>query len=516
MKPEKLPLEQTTPEAVGLSSASVLEFINEMERLNVNIHSMMVLRDGKIAAEAYWAPYDKDTLHRIYSATKSFTSFAVGWALFDDLFKLDDPIVKFFPDKLLKEPHPYIRQMTVRDLLTMQTTNPFDPYELMPNSDRIRTFLNVSPQHRPGAVFNYDNSATYVLGAIIERLTGMKLMDYLRKKALDAIGFSEEAYILDDGHFSWSQGGMMCTLRDLAKFALLCEGNHYGFMLQPGHYLRDALQKQVDTRAGHFGMDTEGYGYQFWILDDGWSMSGWAGQFVFAYPKLDLIFVCNANTMEDPGCTGKIWETFCATILADAKATKAYPQTTQLAAALKRKIKSLAIKPVVGKDYSPIARDIAGKVFRFDANESRWKTISVGFGPDFGSLDFGDGTAELRFGFGHYVYQPFPCEDLSVISSGAWVDENTLLVRIESFSEIMGAIQILLHFEDENHLTMNCFVYGPLPNAARYRTSTSAVAEDTRAAVTDRIPKPDPSNPYSTTSTGDMSNPFYTGKPIFH
>ena len=212
-----------------------------MESLRLNMHGYQILYRGELIGEHYWESFHRDSLHRMYSITKSFTSLATGLLAAEGKLGLDDRICTYFPEKLPEGgAHPWCEEMTIRDLLTMRTcyeSTTFKRYD----GDWVESFFRVTPDHVPGTVFNYDTSASHVLAALVEKLTGMDMLDYLRKKVLRRVGFSEEAYILKDP-YGVSQGGsgLVSKLSDLAGIAMLCcrGGVLGGEQLIPADFLR--------------------------------------------------------------------------------------------------------------------------------------------------------------------------------------------------------------------------------------------------------------------------------------
>lgn len=238
-----------------------------MESLRLNMHGYQILYRGELIGEHYWESFHRDSLHRMYSITKSFTSLATGLLAAEGKLGLDDRICTYFPEKLPEGgAHPWCEEMTIRDLLTMRTcyeSTTFKRYD----GDWVESFFRVTPDHVPGTVFNYDTSASHVLAALVEKLTGMDMLDYLRKKVLRRVGFSEEAYILKDP-YGVSQGGsgLVSKLSDLAGIAMLCcrGGVLDGEQLIPADFLREATACQVPTNLQPTFDEQLGYGFMMW------------------------------------------------------------------------------------------------------------------------------------------------------------------------------------------------------------------------------------------------------------
>ena len=457
-------LSQFPPEHAGISSASLLRFIDRLEERQLAMHSFIIVRHGSIAAEAYWAPYTETSLHRMYSVSKSLTSIAVGLACEEGYFRLDDPIMKYFEDKVIRQPHPYTLKMTIRDVLKMTTVHTKTATQIAPHPDMLKAFFNVTPSHAPGTVFNYDTSGSITLAALVERVTGMPLLDYLRGKLLDKIGFSENARWLKNGSYTDGGGGLLCTSRDLAKLGLLClqQGRWFGFQLLPKEYMKQATSKHVSTNYAQPGHGSFGYGYQFWMTEhDGFCMYGMGGQLVICLPKEDLVVVTTADTQANPGGIDHVFNSFWDTVYADLK-DDAVPIVEEDARALSERIAGLSVRSVKGAFDSPIQRDIGGKRFQLDENASRLRSVTVGFGGGYGTLQYetAEGPGEIRFGFGTNIRQMFPDPRLECLASGAWVDPETLFIRVYITDDNLGSLDMILHFGNDGSLTVESRAFG--------------------------------------------------------
>lgn len=215
-------MKYSTPEKEGIKSSYIKEYVEKLEEYNLSSHCLVIMRHGKVIFESYWAPFHKDYLHRMYSVTKSFVSLAIGFLEQDGLINLDDKISKYFPEELKSQPNENMRNQTIRHMLMMSTAIPVR-YWLYPRiEDRVKFYFeNDTKQYRPsGTTFEYDSEGSFIMGALVERVTGKRLMEYLREKCLDKIGFSKEAYTLTcPGGHSWGDSALICTAQDLAKAA---------------------------------------------------------------------------------------------------------------------------------------------------------------------------------------------------------------------------------------------------------------------------------------------------------
>lgn len=199
----------TFPEATGISASCIMDALREIDARGISMHSFLFCKDNCLVAEGYYAPVKKNDLHRMFSVTKSFVSIAIGFLQEEGRLSLDDSIVKFFPEYVpnTSEAHPWLLATTIRDMLSMRSCHASTTYDKFSSkTDWVKSFFTVAPTHKPGTVFHYDTSSSHTLCALVEKLTGMKMLDYLRNKVLNEIGFSKEAYCLTDG-FGVSMGG---------------------------------------------------------------------------------------------------------------------------------------------------------------------------------------------------------------------------------------------------------------------------------------------------------------------
>lgn len=300
-----LTFDNTGLENRGIPSEAITSFEKALEKQNVRIHGYMMLSGKNILAERYYAPYHKDSLHRMYSVSKSFTALAVGLLIQKGKLTLDDKICDYFPEKLPEEgAHPWCEEMTIRDMLTMRTCYGSTTFKRYGGNDWTESFFRVEPDHIPGTVFSYDTSSSHVLAALVEKMTGKKMLDFMREEMLDELGFSKEAYMIPDP-VGVSQGGsgMMSTLRDMACVAYLC--NQYGVLdgkeLLPVDFMKEATSNQVPTDLNAKLDEQFGYGYFIWMpREEGFTFFGMGGQLAVCFPKYDFCYITMADVIGSP------------------------------------------------------------------------------------------------------------------------------------------------------------------------------------------------------------------------
>ncbi|GBG05599.1 serine hydrolase [Paenibacillus agaridevorans] len=453
---EKNLLPTGIPEEEGIPSSSILNFIKCLEANHLCMHSVIILRSGKIVSEGYWSPFTVDKKHRMYSTSKSFVSVAIGLMEGEGLLSLDDRVITFFPEKLpLKGVHPYIEKMTIRDLLMMASAHEKTTFKQVDDDDWVRTFFTVPPTHLPGTVFSYDTSATITLTAIIEKVSGMSLLEYMHPRLLTPIGFSEDAYCLKTP-LGVSNGGsaIFCTSRDLAKFALTCmqEGNFDGKQLIPADYIKAATSYQIDTTNSTFNYidNQQGYGYKFWrTRNNGFSLQGMGGQLAVCLPDKDLLIVTTADTQPNPDglqtILNAIWNEIYphlsdVPLMSDEKSFRE----------LFEKTSNLSILLPEGQSSSPVIESINGNTYQLTDNPMNITKLRVVFHEGEGILEYenDDGKQQIVFGFGKTIAQKFPVYDSDCIAAAAWKDENTLYINPMIIDDYFVHLRITLCFKD--------------------------------------------------------------------
>ena len=447
------------PESLGIPSQAILDFLNEMEVNRLPIHSYLFMRHGQVAAEGYCPYFDANHKHRMYSISKSFTSVAVGMLIDEGKLSLTDKVAAIFPEYIPENPSPYILEATVRDLLTMATFNETNAYE-WDSPDFVKAFFdNPYPKHKPGTVFHYDTAATVTLCGIVEKLTGKPILDYMRP-VLDAIAFSRDAWCIKtpEGR-SWTGSGIMCTARDLAKFGLFClhRGEVNGRQLVSREYMEAATSKQINTFASYSGVRSFGYGYQFWMMENGgFACCGMGSQFAFLSPVCDTVMVITADTQGIDNAEDFIRDSYYR--LLARLSDEPLPEN----AALNRKLdkrSSLSIPLPDGKTTTSLAGRISGVKYEFEPNlfGFQWMRVEVGDGVCTLTYEKKTGVHSIELFMGRYGDFSFPDAywgrrigvsdtHYHCISAAAWDNDNTLLGLVHSVDDYLGTIKMQLSF----------------------------------------------------------------------
>lgn len=450
----------TSPESVGIPSESISSLLEELQENHVPVHSILIARYGKPVFETYFSPCKEDELHRMFSISKSFTSLAIGLLAEEQRLTLDDKIIQYFPEYIPEHPHPWLANMTIRDMLTMCTCHSSTTYKIDPHKNWVESFFTTKPTHPSGGVFLYDTSSSHTLCALVEKLTGMPMIEYLKEKVLLQIGCSKESYFLTDP-FGTSMGGsgLMMSSRDLMRLSILI-ANHGrtldGQQLIPESYLKEATSCQIDTQLTAPSLEeSQGYGYQFWrTRHNGFACYGMGGQYAIFLPDYDLIFVTTADTQEQKGGNQLIFNAFYNNIL---PALSDYPLSENKTAQqiLSNQCNQLSLPIVQGKITSELSSLISGRIFYlsecglFDQCILQFYTDQTGLF----QIHINDNWYKLPFGIGKLITGNFPIYNQRYAASGAWTAPNSFYFKCQLLDECVGSVHFYFSFS-ENQLSL--------------------------------------------------------------
>ncbi len=467
-------MKYATPESRGISSENIKKYIEHLEANNLSTHNIIIARGNDIVFEKYWEPFGPDFLHRQYSVSKSFVSLADGIAEQDGLLSLDDPMIKHFPKELENQPDENLRNQTIRHMLMMATAKGGGYGPTPETKDRVQLYFDSAPFRSvpSGKIFEYDSPGSFVLGALVERLTGKPFMEYLRVKMFDKIGVSKEAHCLKAaGGHSWGDSAVMCTARDLLRVARFClnKGAWNGEQLLNEDYVVAATGKQIDNNPqNRVSLSHFGYGYLFWrTYDNSYFMNGMGCQFAICIPDKDMIFIYNGDNQGLDDAKELVIGYFFRMIVrnVDKDALPENPEALKEITDMKLKLRAAK-----GDKENEFAEKINGKVFIADENKMGIKKFSLHFGKDKNTFRYTNeqGDKEIDFGMCENIFGYFPQEGYGVdvtmqpipgylykcAASGAWTDAQKLYLNIQLIDKYFGRLHISFGFADENNVAV--------------------------------------------------------------
>jgi CubicO group peptidase (beta-lactamase class C family) len=422
----------------------VLRFVEALESRvgeRAAVHSMMLLRHGCVIAEGWWAPYTAQQPHLLFSLSKSFTATAVGLAVAEGRLSLDDPVASFFPDAAAHSDG--LAALRVRHLLSMSTGQAADTWSFMvdrADGDWIAGFLGVPIVHPPGTQFLYNTGATYMLSAIVQQVTGLKLVDYLQPRLFAPLGIENAAWTESPQAITAGGIGLSLTTEDVARFGQLYlqKGVWHGTPIVPETWVGQATAFQIANSGGMQPDWTQGYGYQFWrCRHNAYRGDGVFGQYCIVMPEQDAVLAITAGldvfAMQQP--LDHVWE-----ILLPAMGAARIADDPAAHAALTAKLAHLSLPPVTGARTSSAVAQVSGRAYAVEANPLGIGTLLFDFAADACTLHIGTAAGEhvIAIGYGGWraggptalFQQPLLFERTPVAVSGAWTAEDVFTVIV--------------------------------------------------------------------------------------
>jgi CubicO group peptidase (beta-lactamase class C family)/type 1 glutamine amidotransferase len=319
------PLPRSTPRAEKVSGKGISDYLEAVKQSGQDIHSLMIVRNGKVVAERWFGEHAPDKLHSLWSVSKTFTATAIGFAVSENRLKVTDKVISFFPDKLPAGVSPNLQALEIRHLLTMSAghdANLASRATRAENADWVQAFLSVPIDEKPGTEFMYNSIATYMLSAIIQQVTGEKLIDYLTPRLFNPLGITGMTWDESPQGINIGGWGLSVKTEDMAKLGqlFLQKGKWNGVQLLPESWIEEATTSHIASLpAGTLRKDLkvkpedsdwlQGYGYQMWrCRHNGVRADGAHGQYIIILPDKDAVIAVTANVSDMQAEINLIWE----------------------------------------------------------------------------------------------------------------------------------------------------------------------------------------------------------------
>ena len=299
---------RTTPESMGIPSTKILEYFDSLMRFpNTEIHSVIIMRHGRIVSEIYPKPFMPQYGHTLFSCSKTFTAAAIGIAINERLLKLDDRVVSFFPEHLPYPVSAQLQRITIEDLLTMRSGFVVDTKMRTISKQWIKDYLAHAMNAEPGTRFAYDSIDTYLLSAILQKVTGKTLLQYLKEHIFNNLHITEVKWEYSPEGITTGGWGLYLQPESMAKFGqlLLQKGKWKGKQLIPANWVTQMMQKHVTNKQG------DDYCYQMWRCGnhDAARADGAYGQFIYVLPGKDMVItVTQCMTSGNANQHNMIWK----------------------------------------------------------------------------------------------------------------------------------------------------------------------------------------------------------------
>lgn len=383
-------LPRTSPESQGLRSVQVTAFFDSLLAFPLTeIHSVVILRHGMVVGEMYPAPFRPEYMHTMFSCSKTFTAAAVGIAISENWLRLTDRLITFFPEYLPPQVGNWLAAVTVEDLLTMRSGFVVDTQMRTKSLTWIRDYLAHPMNAAPGTLFQYDSIDTYLLSAIVQRVTGMRVADYLRMKVFDKMNIRQARWEFSPEGITTGGWGLYIQPESMAKFGqlLLQHGQWRGQQLIPARWVETMMTPHVDKKG-------DKYCYQMWTCDYPTAVraDGAYGQYIIVIPGKDMVVVITQCMMND----GKrerdfIWNT----LLKDMQDQPLPPSDDYL----QLQQRSYTLPLLDGEEANPLMEAYVGRTLTLQKNALGWTAMRFGDGDILEITDTAQHTGRVEMGY---------------------------------------------------------------------------------------------------------------------
>lgn len=469
-------LPRSSPEKQGVASEGILRFLEEVENRQLELHSFMMLRHGKVISECWWHPYKADINHAMYSVSKTFTSTAIGFAVKEKRLKVTDKVISFFPDDLPATISPYLEELTIKDLLTMTVGHEEAPVFTMNDENWVRSFLAAPIVHEPGTRFQYSSYASYMLSAIINKVTGENTYDYLKTRLFDPLGITDIQWETGADGISAGGWGLRMKTVDMAKLGQLYlkKGVWEGERLLPASWIEDASSPhiyQFPERTPQENSNDEGaqgYGYQIWMCThNAYRADGAYGQFIIVIPERDAVIVTTARGDNMHQILDMVWEYIYPVMLDRMLKTDEASWDDMNARKASLHIKN----PFLTPDGLQLLTDTT-LTYQMEPNEQHIQTINFRFDAEAQcqmTLSTNDAVYPLLFGEDNWMYgetdRPGPyfrdprrnaagLAPYTVAGYGSWEKEGVMQLRLYYLTDIQ--YETFSCYFQKDQLIMEC------------------------------------------------------------
>ncbi len=432
-------LPRTDPENEGMSSVVLRRFFDAVSNLpqGSENHAAIVVRNGKVIGEIYSEPFGPDNSHTLYSCSKTFVALAVGMAIEQGLLNLDDKVVDFFTEYLPSNPTANLKDMEVRDLLVMASGIEPD-WDLRTQCDNWIPRLFAKDISKPGETFKYDSMATYLLSGIVQKASGVKLIDFLKANLFHPMHIEEVEWEESPEGFNTGGWGLRMQPESLAKAGqlFLNKGRWNGVQLVSEEWIEEMMREQIRTPWG------ESYGYQMWECEKPgvWRADGAYGQYIIIAPEEQMVVVMT-QCSNMPGVENRrpVYDILLSSV------------DQEIADGVSLPDKHYILPTPNGEAESDIQSQISGKTYILPQNILGWEKLTPLFADNKFSLavETEDGQQFVaRCGFGKWeMSSTTVCPPYSIKAHGRYAGLNKYFTIAGAYSWIAATdLEVKIYF----------------------------------------------------------------------
>ncbi len=432
------------PEEVGLDSAALVEMFDFARERQVPVHSVQIVRHGRLALDAYFHPYQVEMRHDIASVTKSVTSTLVGLAINQGVLPdVHQTVIDQFPRRTIANLDARKRALKLEDLLTMRAgwdcgVDMKDPRvnvdgrlaEMRRTSDWVQYALDLPMVTEPGARFAYCNANCHLLSAMLTQAAGTNELALARRELFEPLGIRDAAWPSDPrgNNYGWSD--LQLHPRDMAKLGqlFLQRGRWGDRQIVPEAWLSAATSAHVEETG-----NGDHYGYYWWVPGEKFpgvfEAIGRGGQRITVWPARDLVLVFTGGGF-DPGDLAPF-------ILKAIKSDQPAPANPAAYHQLQERIAAAAKAPTPRAVEAPpaVAARVSGKTFKFSPNGLELSALTFAFeAATEAKAELRWAAERVRIPIGLDAVPRFslnPIVNLPQAATGQWLNDTTFRLDLD-------------------------------------------------------------------------------------
>jgi hypothetical protein len=419
------------PHQAGVNAAVVEAFLDEAAATGLDIHGLMLHRADRVVAEGWWWPYRADRPRIMHSATKSVLASAIGMALAEGRFRLQDKVVSFFPELTPRVIDTKLAAMTVEDLLTMRAGHAAETsgsiWRGIPTSWTAE-FFKIPVVYQPGTTFMYTSAASYMLSAILTKVTGQTLHDYLKPRFFEPLGIVGEQWDLGPDNVNPGGNGLTMKTADLLKLGVL---HAQGGLWEGRRILSESWVAEATRSHG------DNYGYQWTTAEGGTYLAiGIFMQFVMVFPRHRATLAVVGAVQEGSQLFLPIVQRYFPRAFEEQLPAG---EASEADAHLRARLAGVSKQPTLKATSSKTAAQVSGRTFRIEPNPLGVTAVRFVFEKDRCVFHLVDAAGDhgLVCGLGDWIesrtdvpgaglHHGYALQSAVVVASAAWTDEHTL------------------------------------------------------------------------------------------
>lgn len=292
----------------GFRADSIKNLIQQIGQTHPNDYrGLVVIKDGKLAIEAYFNTYWRDNIHDIRSAGKSITALLLGFAIEEGWVKgIDQPITDFFPKNRFSTINSDYQEIQLRHLLQMSSgldadsddiNSPGNAIQWVAKDRWIDDLLSLPIAFTPGERWVYADVNAILIGKIIEETSGQSLADFAHERLFSPLGIREFYWYKNAEGTTGAAGNLYLSALDLAKIGqlMLNQGQWEGHQLVSKEWIATIAKKEL--AISDYNPFAEDYGF-FWYktkrkyqngMVDCMFASGNGGNVLMIIPELNMV-----------------------------------------------------------------------------------------------------------------------------------------------------------------------------------------------------------------------------------